>query len=83
MLGLLDDVKDVLLLSDIAFEGRPADRSGDGPRAGGIDIDDHDLGGTGAMERLAQRPADAVAAAGDDDDFACDLHGPPLLVCSC
>jgi hypothetical protein len=30
MLGLLDDVKDILLLSDIAFEGRPADRRGDG-----------------------------------------------------
>ena len=83
MLGLLDDVKDVLLLSDIAFEGRSADRSGDGPRAGGIDIDDHDPGGTGAMKRLAQRLADAVAAAGDDDDFACDLHGHPLLVYSC
>ena len=69
MLGLLDDVKDVLLLSDIAFEGRPTDRSGDGPRACRIDIDDHDLGGAGAMKRLAQRLADAVAAAGDDDDF--------------
>ena len=81
MLGLLDDVKDVLLLSDIAFEGRPADRRGDGSRAIGIDIGDHDLGGAGAMKGLAQRLADAVAATGDNHDFARYLHGrsPSLL----
>src|SRR5438132_924365 len=39
-LGFLDDVKDVLFLADIAFEGRPADRGGDGACARRIDIGD-------------------------------------------
>ena len=75
MLGLLDDVKDILLLSDIAFEGRPTDRRGDGSRAIGIDIGDDDLGGACAMKGLAHRLADAVAATGDNHDFARYLHG--------
>jgi len=75
MLGLLDDVKDILLLSDIAFEGGPADRRGDGSRAIGIDIGDDDRGRACAMERLAHRLADAVAATGDNHDFAGHLHG--------
>ena len=74
-LGLLDDVKDVLFLADIAFEGGPADRGGDGARAVGIDIGDDDLGGAGAMKGLAHRLADAVAATGDNHDFAGHLHG--------
>ena len=74
-LGLLDDVKDILLLSDIALEGRPTDRGGDGPRAIGIDIGDDDLGGACAMEGLAHRLPDAVAATGDNHDFAGHLHG--------
>jgi hypothetical protein len=73
--GLLDDVKDVFLLSDIAFEGRPADRRGDGARATGIDIGDHHLGGAGAMKGLAHRLPDAVGATGDNHDFAGHLHG--------
>src|SRR6185295_2477358 len=74
LLGLLDNVKDILFLADIAFEGRPADRGGDSPRAVGIDIGDDDPGGAGAMEGLAHRLADAVAATGDNHDFAGYLH---------
>ena len=33
LFGFLDDVKDILLLADIAFEGGPADRPGNGARA--------------------------------------------------
>ena len=82
MLGLLDDVKDILLLSDIAFEGRPTDRRGDGARAIGIDIGDNDLGCACAMKGLAHRLADAVAATGDNHDFAGHLHGrlSPVIV---
>ena len=75
LLGRLDDVKDILLLSDIAFEGGPADRRGDGSRAVGIDIGDDNLGSAGAMEGLAHRLPDAVAATGDNHDFAGHLHG--------
>jgi hypothetical protein len=68
-------VKDILLLADIAFEGGPADRRGDLSRAVGIDIGDDDLGRACAMEHLAHRLADAVAATGDNHDFASHLHG--------
>jgi hypothetical protein len=73
--SLLDDVKDVLLLSDVAFEGGPTDRGGDGARACRIDIGDDDLGGAGTMECLAHRLADAVGATRDNHDFAAHLHG--------
>jgi len=66
---------DVLLLSGIAFEGRATDRRGDDARAIGIDIGDNNLGGAGAMEGLAHRLPDAVAATGDNHDFAGHLHG--------
>src|SRR5690349_7042443 len=77
MLGLLDDVKDVLFFADVAFEGRPADRRGDGAGPTGIDIGDNNLGRAGAMERLAHRLPDTVAATGDNHDFAGHLHGRP------
>ena len=73
-LGFLDDVADVLFLPDIAFERGAVDRGGDGFGARQIEIGDHDLGGTGAMKGLAQRPADAVGAAGDNHDLAGHLH---------
>ena len=73
-LGFLDDVADVLLLPDVAFERGAIDRGGDGFGARQIEIGDHHLGRTGAMKGLAQRPADAVGAAGDDHDFAGHLH---------
>ena len=62
--------QDVLFLPDIAFERRAIDRGGDGFGAGEIEIGDHHLGRAGAMKGFAQRPADAVGAAGDDHDFA-------------
>jgi hypothetical protein len=73
-LGFLDQVADVFLLSDIAFERGAADRGGDGFRARRIEIGNHDLGGAGAMKGLAQRAADAVGASGDNHDLAGDLH---------
>ena len=73
-LGFLDDVADVLFLPDIAFERRAVDRGGDGFRVGQIEIGDHDLGRAGAMKGFAQRPADAVGAAGDNHDLARHLH---------
>ena len=72
-----NSVKDVLSLSDIAFEGRPTDRGGNSPRGVRIDIDDDDLGGASAMKGFAQRLADAIAAAGDDDDLIRHLHSDP------
>jgi hypothetical protein len=39
-----------------------------------IEIGDDHLGRAGAMKRLAQCPADAVGAAGDNHDFARHLH---------
>ena len=63
------------------LKAAPPIERGDGSRAGGIDIGDHDLGGAGAMKGLAQRLADAVAATGDDHDFAGHLHGrSPCLI---
>ena len=76
-LGFLDDAEDVLLPPDIAFEGGAIDGGGHRLRAGFIEIDDHDLGGAGAMEFLAQRLADAVGAAGDHNDLARHLHRHP------
>ena len=72
---------DVLFLPDIAFERRAIDRGGDGLRIGQIEIGDHDLGGTGAMEGFTQRPADAVGASGDNHDLARHLHRPTPIVC--
>jgi hypothetical protein len=81
MLGLLDDVKDVLFLSDIALECRPTDRRGDDSRGCGIDIGDNDPGGTCAMKCFAHCTADTIATAGNDDDFARHLHGrTPLFM---
>ena len=82
LLGLLDDVADVFFLPDIAFERRAVDRGGDGPRSGRIDIGDDDLGRAGAMKGFAQRPADAVGAAGDNHDFARHLHRSLRYFCS-
>ena len=45
-----------------------------------IEIGDHDLGGAGLGEGLAHRLTDAVAAAGDDDDLARNLHCFPCCV---
>ena len=75
LLGLLDDVGDVLFLADVAFEGRAVDGAGHRARRIGIDVGDHDPGGAGAVERLAHGAADAVAAARDDHDLAGHLHG--------
>src|SRR5262249_15028951 len=75
MLGLLDDVADVLFLADIAFEGGAVDGARHGARRVGIDVGDHHLGGAGAMEGLAHGAPDAVTAARDDHDLAGDLHG--------
>jgi len=50
-------------------------RGGDGLRTRQIQIGDDHFGGTGTMKGLAERPADAVGAAGDNHDFAGDLHG--------
>ena len=79
--GFLDHVKNVLLLGDIAFECRTLEFGRNRSRGGAVDIDHDHLGGTGAMKRLAQRPAYAVGTAGDDHDLAGHLHRPlPLFV---
>ncbi len=70
-------MQDVLLLTDVAFEGGAADRGGDLLGGRMIEIDHHDLGGTGGVERLAQRLTDAIATAGDHHDLTCHLHGHP------
>src|ERR1700739_940003 len=49
-LGFLDDITDVLLLADIAFECHTIDRSGDRFRAGQIEIGDYDFRGPGAVK---------------------------------
>ncbi len=72
--GFLDEVEDVFLLPDIAFERCAIDRGGDRSRSCAIDIGDDHLGGAGAMKDLAERPPDAVGATGDNHDFAGHLH---------
>ncbi len=79
-LGFLDDVADVFLPADIAFECSAVDRGRDGFGACQIQIDDDHLGRTGAMKGFAERPANAVGAASDNHDLACHLHClSPLL----
>ena len=74
-LGFLDDVDNVFLLRDIAFERRAVDRAGHRSRAGGFLVGNDHLGSTGAMKGLAERPPDAVGAASDNHDFSAHLHG--------
>src|ERR1700704_3583574 len=73
-LGLLDDVKNVFLLPDIAFEGRALNRSSDSSRPCDIKIGNDHLGRAGAMKAFAERAPDAVGTAGDNHDFAGHLH---------
>jgi hypothetical protein len=47
-LGLVDDVKDVLLLRDVAFERRTVDGAGDGARSVAVEIGDDHFGGASA-----------------------------------
>jgi len=68
-LGLLDDVADVFLLPDIAFECRAVDQSRDGSRSRRINIGDDDPRRTGAMKGFAERAPNAFGAAGDNHDF--------------
>ena len=69
-----DDVADVFLLPDVAFERRTVDRGRHTSCTCDIDVGDDHLRRTGAMENLAKRPADTVGTAGDDYDFAVHLH---------
>src|SRR5260370_213478 len=78
--GFPHDMADVLPQADIAFECFATDRGRDGFRAGQIKIGNDDLGRTGAMKDLAERAADAVGAARDNHDSACDLHWQNPLV---
>ena len=73
-LGFVDHMQDVFFLRDVAFERRAVERGRDRPRGRDIEIGDDHLGSAGAMKSLAQRAADAVGAAGDDDDLAVHLH---------
>ena len=73
-LGLLDDVADILLFPDVAFERRAIGRSRDRSGSRRIDIGDHHPGRTGAMKGFAERAPNAFGAAGDNHDFAHHLH---------
>ena len=79
-LGFVDEVEDVVLLPDIAFERGAIDRGRDDPRGRAIDIGDDNLRRAGAMKGFAQRPADAVGAAGDNHGLAAHLHRQILFV---
>jgi hypothetical protein len=72
--GLLDDMNDVFLLPDIAFERSTFDRRGNRFRARQVEIGDHHLGRSGTMKGFTKCPSDAVGATGDDHDLAGYLH---------
>ena len=74
LLGGLDDVTDVLLETDVALECRPADRGCDRFSAYKIEIGDHDLCRACSVKSFAERPADAIGSAGDNDNLAGNLH---------
>ena len=78
--AFLDDVKNILLLRDIAFECGTIDRGRYRPRARAVEIGHDDLGGARAVKGLAQGLADAVGAAGDNHDLAGHLHRRLLLL---
>jgi len=78
--GLLDHAGDVGLAADVAGERHAIDAGRHLGSAVAVEIGHHHPGGAGAMKCLAQRPADPVGAAGDDDDLARDVHVTiPLL----
>jgi hypothetical protein len=60
------------------------DARGHLPRSIAVQVGDDDGARTRGGETLAQRPADAGAATGDDDDLVLDLHErvSPRLSCS-
>jgi hypothetical protein len=78
LFGFIDDMENIGFLADIAGERCAANgvRDGLGPRA--VEIGDHNLGRAFAMENFSKRLADAIRAAGDDNDFSCNFHADVL-----
>src|SRR6202011_694658 len=62
-LGFIDQMPNIVFLSDIGLEGRAADRGRHLFRAREIEIGDNDFGGPVAVKNLAERSSDAVGAA--------------------
>src|ERR1700676_442955 len=63
--GALEGARDRTFVGDVAGEGRPADRVGDGMRAQFVPVDDSNAI-TVACKDLASRLSDTACAAGDD-----------------
>ena len=78
LFGFVDDAENITLLADIAGERRAADGVRDrlGPRA--VEIGNDDLGCALAMKDFSERLANAIRAAGDDNNFTCNFHAEVL-----